>query len=141
MLPVAGVAAVVVVGASVGVVVVVGQDRPGDADQRVRDGDGGFLLIAAAEPVRQAPEPGAGAGGGAADGPGRFGYGRARVPVAWRAAAFFRLPADSLSPGARPAQAASRAEVPNRVMSPPVSATMTCAVRCPMPGIVISRAV
>jgi hypothetical protein len=28
--------------------------------------------------------------------------------------------------------------VANRVMSPPVSATMTWAVRCPTPGIVIS---
>src|SRR5271165_2788986 len=57
-----------------------------------------------------------------------------------RAAAFLRLPADSLSPGASPAQAASRALVANRVMSPPVSATMTSAVRGPTPGMVISRA-
>src|SRR5690348_2423721 len=57
---------------------------------------------------------------------------RYRLPG--RAAACLRLPADSLSPGASPAQAASRALVANRVMSPPVSATITSAVRCPIPG-------
>src|SRR5271165_4047277 len=41
-----------------------------------------------------------------------------------RVGAFLRLPADSLSPGARPVQAASRELVVNRVMSPPVSATI-----------------
>ena len=63
-----------------------------------------------------------------------------RCGLPLRAAAFLRLPADSLSPGARPAQAASRALLVNRAMSPPVSATITCAIRCPIPGMVISRA-
>ena len=43
--------------------------------------------------------------------------------------------------GASPAQAASRAAVANRAMSPPVPAMMTSAVRCPIPGMVTSRAV
>ena len=64
---------------------------------------------------------------------------RCRLPV--RAAACLRLPADSLSPGASPAQAASRAAVAKRAMSPPVSATITSAVRRPIPGMVSSRAV
>src|SRR5215470_18649114 len=63
---------------------------------------------------------------------------RCRFPG--RAAARLRLPADSLSPGASPAQAASRAGVANRAMSPPVSATITSATRWPMPGMVTSRA-
>src|SRR5215468_8344431 len=51
-----------------------------------------------------------------------------------RVGAFLCLPADSLSPGVSPARAASRAAVANRAMSPPVSATMTSAVRRPAPG-------
>jgi len=58
-----------------------------------------------------------------------------------RVGALLRLPADWLSLGASPAQAASRAAVGDRVMSPPVWATITSAVRCPTPGMVTSRAI
>src|ERR1022692_3088615 len=63
-----------------------------------------------------------------------------RCGLPLRAAAFLRLPADSLSPGASPAQAASRELLANRAMSPPVSATITCAMRGPIPGMVTRRA-
>lgn len=48
----------------------------------------------------------------------------------------FTLPADSLFPGVVPAQEARCLAVGNRLMSAPVSATITSAVRVLMPGIV-----
>jgi len=46
------------------------------------------------------------------------------------------LPADSLLPGVVPAQDAKCSAEGNRLMSAPVSATMTSAVFPPMPGMV-----
>ena len=51
-----------------------------------------------------------------------------REDVGWR------CPADSWIPGATPAQAASWPAVGKRVMSVPVSTTITCAVMGPTPG-------
>ena len=48
-------------------------------------------------------------------------------------------PADSLLPGQVPAQEARWPAVGNRLMSAPVSATITSAVRVSMPGIVQIR--
>ena len=82
VLAVALVAPLVVVGAGVDVVGVVAHDGPGDAQQGVRDGDRGLLLVALAEPAGQAAEPGAGPGRGAPGRPGRFDHGGAQVRVA-----------------------------------------------------------
>src|SRR5436189_3314580 len=65
VLAVALVTLVVVVLAGVGVVLAAGHDRPGYADQGMGDRDRGLLLVALAEPARQAAEPGAGPGTGA----------------------------------------------------------------------------
>ena len=57
------------------VVAVVAHHGPGNAQQGVRDGDRGLLLVALAEAAGQAaepgPGPGPGPGGGAGGGPGR----------------------------------------------------------------------
>ena len=49
------------------------------------------------------------------------------------------LPADSLAPGAMPAQDVRWAAVANVVMSMPISAMMRSAVTIEMPGTVVSR--
>src|SRR6266498_3239925 len=52
-----------------------------------------------------------------------------------------RLPADSLLPGASPAQAARCLAVGNRAMSTPISETTTLATRSPIPGMVINSSI
>ena len=49
------------------------------------------------------------------------------------------MPADSSLPGHVPAQEARWAAVGKRVMSAPISSTITSAVRRPTPGMVCSR--
>src|SRR5580704_16498842 len=83
VLAVAAVPLLVVVLAGLGVVLAAAQDRPGDADQGVRHGDGGFLLVALAEPAGQPAEPGAGPGPGPGGGPGSLGHRRPQVLVAF----------------------------------------------------------
>jgi hypothetical protein len=56
VLAVALVTLVVVVLAGVGVVLAVGHDRPGYADQGMGDRGGGLLLMVFAEPARQSAE-------------------------------------------------------------------------------------
>ena len=94
-------------------------DGPGDTDQRVGDRDGGFLLLP--RPNRRATRrnraPGRVAVRDTVHADSTSAVRRCWLPL--RAAACLRLPADSLSPGASPAQAASRAGVANRAMSPP----------------------
>src|SRR6266498_2152400 len=52
-----------------------------------------------------------------------------------------RLPADSLLPGASPAQAARCLAVGNRDMSTPISEITTLATRSPIPGMVINSSI
>jgi hypothetical protein len=52
-----------------------------------------------------------------------------------------RFPADSWLPGHMPAQDARCAAMGNRLMSTPISAMITSAVRLPTPGIVVNRRV
>src|SRR5262249_56237351 len=63
VLAVAVITLLVVLLAGLGVVFVVFQDGPGDADQGVADGEGGLFLVAAAEPAgpgaETGPRPGA----------------------------------------------------------------------------------
>ena len=82
---------VVVVLAGFGVVLVVLHDCPGDACQGAGDRDGGFLLVAPAEPAGQAAEPGAGPVVGAGGGPGRFDHRGAQVLVAFAGGGVFAL--------------------------------------------------
>lgn len=107
VLAVALVPLLVVVLLGIGIVLAVLHDRPGDADQGVAHRDGGFVLMPAAEPVGQAPEPGPGPGAGAGGGPGRRRQRRAQVPVALAGRGVLALARGFVVAGASPAQAAS----------------------------------
>jgi len=82
VLAVAAIPLLVVVLAGVGIVLSAAEDRPGNADQGVGDGDRGLLLIPLAEPAGQAAEPGTRPGPGPGGGPGRLDHRHAQVPVA-----------------------------------------------------------
>ena len=117
---------------------VVAEEMPDDHQDGSADRDDGFLLAASSgDPSVAFAEEGvglAGADGGFTEDPGQVG-----IAVAGRPVALCR-PADSLTPGANRAHEHRCAAVGNRVMSIPISARITQAACCPMPGISSSRA-
>ena len=125
------------VAAEVVVVAVVGEQVPADDQDRVADGDGGFLAPdASGEP----PELGGQVG---VAGVRRRRRTWLRISpsqrLPWLVRAGRRLPPVMLFPGQTPAHEARWAAVGNRAMSTPISAMMHSAARLPTPVIVSSR--
>jgi hypothetical protein len=124
------------VAAELMVVAVVGEQVPGDDQDRVSDSDGSLLL---AEAASQAPKlrrqlgvarPGRG--------PGALGEHVAQPAVALVVLPERRLPPVTLLPGQRPAHEARWPAVGNTDMSTPISAITHSAARLPTP-VMVSR--
>jgi hypothetical protein len=120
-----------VVRAQVVVVRVSGEHVPDSGQDGVLEGHDGFLF---AQSRGQPSVTGCQVGVFAAGGHGCGAQRPAEPPVAVSGVAGFVFPADSCCPGHTPVQEARCPAVAKRVMSPPVSAMITSAVRWPTPG-------